>query len=62
MRRASISRPESVFVEDSDFRFEHSHLENLVAFLLTARESLVEGAREKIGVYFKKGSFFRVFS
>ena len=32
------------FVENAQLRLQHSHLENLVALLLAARETLVHGA------------------
>ena len=39
-------------VQDTEFRFQHSHLEYLVAFLLTAAEALVDGTVGKTVVQF----------
>ena len=42
-------------VEDGQARFEHRHLENLVAFLFPAREADVDAASRKAAVHFHIG-------
>ena len=36
------------FIQDGQLRFEHGHLKNLVAFLLTAGEAVIDGAFQAV--------------
>ncbi len=61
---ASGNYPEGVdvestvcFVENRKARFEHGHLENLVALFLAAREALVDRARRQLVIKLYHGAF-----
>ena len=45
-------------VEDAQLRFEHRHLEDFIAFLLTTREAFVHTAAGQVGVHAHQPAFF----